>query len=187
MLNRTRFNLTKQEPFVMCVFFTFAKAVDALTNGRVKYTDVFHCLYQYTQNKLCQHIIQHHNTHDLMLDMNRSVNLFSQHMEVKIDHSFFANCIFPELKRMYPDIGIEILYPTCFADVDLVTKECVLCYPFHSDIFPEDKKHSIAVAYDCDFYAIDPNLDVPFEFNKLSVIYVGSDHFSQDCLLLSSE
>jgi hypothetical protein len=189
MLDRNRFDYTTQHPFGICVLFTFAKAIDALTMHNISFFDVMKCLYQYTQENLKRPVTQFLTWQDLVRPMLQSwydfFDLFGKAKNISdLNHDFLANHLFIELSKKYHNIGISCTHPTQYSESILKTKECVLCYPFNHGVDTDKSWHAVAVAYDYETYFVDPNQSNALPFKSLPVVYVGSDFANGDCILL---
>jgi hypothetical protein len=111
MLNRDRFDYSTQEHFGICVVFSFAKAIDALSRHTVSFFDVMKCLYGFTQRHLKKYVSPFTKWQDLVTPMimswNEFINMYGKSMQIDdLNHDFLSKHLFKEVTKLFPNNGI---------------------------------------------------------------------------------
>ncbi len=190
MLNRDRFDYSTQEHFGICVLFSFAKAIDALSRHAVSFFDVMRCLYGFTQGHLKKNVSTFTKWQDLVTPMimswNEFISIYGKSMQIDdLNHEFLSKHLFKEVTKHFPNHGIICSHPVEYNIDVLKAEECAVCYPFHHGIGNPKPCHAVVIAYDFEEYVVDPNSKQPLPFNSLPVNYPGFVSGGGDCILLS--
>ncbi len=160
MIDRSNFEYAKQ-PSGICVLFSFAKAIDALTD------------HKYDYNQVIKHFcdcIKIQPTND-------------------VSHTYLITHLYPYLlTNGLSGIQCKKLDQPQFEDLRNQDSKCILCLSFSHG--PGKDWHIVNVGYDqCpqnnaeSYYIVDPNKDHPVDFDYIMNTY-KINHFG-DCLLFT--